>query len=254
MAVYRMTLEYDGSGWHGWQFQPGAPTIQEAVEAALATALGGEEVAVIGSGRTDAGVHAEGQVAHFCPAGDINVNLLLVQLNGILPRSIAVLDISRAADDFHARYGAHRRCYRYRVSTLPVALERHRRVFLRGDPDFQVMNRAAERLLGIQECSAFCRTASATSNRVCNIMKASWIQASRPGHWDFEIAANRFLHGMVRAVVGTLLEIGSGKRPEGDLARILASADRREAGPAAPAKGLSLREVAYSTDNDSGTG
>jgi tRNA pseudouridine38-40 synthase len=253
MAVYRMTIEYDGSGWHGWQIQAGVPTIQEAIEGALATALR-VRTPVVGSGRTDAGVHAEGQVAHFQTAVSVDSHLLLGRLNGILPRSIAVLDLTETSDEFHARYRAVRRSYRYRVSTRAIAVGRHNRVHLRYEPDFQAMNRAAGDLIGIHECSALCRTASETVNRTCHIGSAKWEQQERPGHWDFTIVADRFLHGMVRAVVGTLLEIGSGKRPEEDLPRILHTRERTEAGPAAPAMGLALYEVAYPEDIPSGTG
>ena len=248
MAIYRLTIEYDGTGWHGWQNQAGVPTIQEAVEHALATALR-TQIPVVGSGRTDAGVHASGQVAHFSFDGHVDVDRLRGQLNGILPRSIAVRSIAGARADFHARYMAVLRTYRYRISSVPLALERNSRVLVRPAPDIDRMNRAAASILGTHDFSAFCRTSSQTTNRICELQTASWERfPGTEGAWDFVVAADRFLHGMVRALVGTLLEIGAGKRKEGDIPRILASADRREAGPAAPARGLVLYRVAYPED------
>ncbi|MBO6575414.1 MAG: tRNA pseudouridine(38-40) synthase TruA [Rhodothermales bacterium] len=242
--VYRLTIEYDGSGWHGWQVQAGVPTIQEALEAALATALR-TRVPVTGSGRTDAGVHATGQVAHFETTGPVDPDRLMGNLNGLLPRSIAVRDIAGAHPDFHARYSAVLRSYRYRISTLPIALSRTSRVFVRPAPDIARMNQAAADLITRDDYSSFCRTSSETTNRVCAVSRAGWESAAEPGAFDFVVSADRFLHGMVRALVGTLLEIGAGKRPVDDVPRVLAARDRRVAGPAAPAYGLSLETVHY---------
>ncbi|MFT4605196.1 MAG: tRNA pseudouridine38-40 synthase [Rhodothermales bacterium] len=244
MGRYRATVEYDGTGWHGWQSQPGAPTIQETLEDALATALR-TRVSVVGSGRTDAGVHATGQVVHFDLDGDLDTERLHGQLQGLLPRSIAVRDVCRAHAEFHARYDATLRTYHYRVSEHPIAIGRSTRVHLQSTPDWELMNRSAMSLLGEANFSAFCRTASATPNRVCKVSIATWERMSDDGHWRFVVSADRFLHGMVRAFVGTLLEIGSGKRGQDDLVRVLESRDRREAGSAAPARGLTLARVDY---------
>ena len=247
MAVYRLTVEYDGGGWHGWQTQSGMPTIQEALEDALATALR-TRVGVVGSGRTDAGVHAAGQVAHFSFEGAIDPRRLQAQLNGILPRSVAVHGLVSAPEGFHARYSAVRRTYRYRTSVQPRALERHSRLHLLPAPDFEAMNRAAEHLLGEHDFSAFCRVASETENRRCRVSHAAWEKASLEGDWDFVVTADRFLHGMVRTIVGTLLEIGRNKRESGDPIRLLQEGDRTKAGPAAPAKALVLWAVEYPTE------
>lgn len=242
-----MTIEYDGSGWHGWQTQPGVPTVQQALEEALATALR-VPVSIVGSGRTDAGVHARGQVAHFVTDQTPDPFRLLGALNGLLPDSVAVLDLETARDDFHARYDARRRRYGYYVSTAPRALDRTWRVPVRPAPDFDRMNEAVGALRGTHDFDAFCRTASATANRVCTVHAAAWQPERRSGDWVFDIEADRFLHGMVRAIVGTLLEIGRGSRPASDIADIMASRDRRRAGPAARPGGLVLEAVQYGSE------
>lgn len=239
-----MTIEYDGTDWHGWQIQADRPTIQKAVEDALETVLR-TRPALVGSGRTDAGVHARGQVAHFTTDVDFEPFRLQGSLNGILPATIAVRDLDVAPDSFHARYDARLRRYAYYVATEPRALDRAWRVPVRPTPDFERMNAAALALLGTHDFDAFCRAASETENRVCTVERAAWMAEARAGDWRFEIAADRFLHGMVRAIVGTLFEIGRGQRPASDIPGILESRDRRLAGPAADARGLVLESVSY---------
>ena len=243
---YRMLIEYDGADFHGWQVQPKLPTIQEAIERALATALR-HGVEVTGSGRTDAGVHARGQVAHFDSEIELDPFRLKGSLNGILPPTIAVRNLEKTHASFHARYDARWRRYHYYINTCKSPLSRAHRSFVKPAPDFALMNEAAKILLGEHDFSTFCRTKSETKNRICSIQEAEWTKECFSGHWVFAITANRFLHGMVRAIVGTLLSVGHGKIPPEALKKIMATRDRTNAGPAAPAHGLVLENVQYDT-------
>ena len=203
------------------------------------------KVGISGSGRTDAGVHARGQVAHFDLPEPVDIPKLRRSLNGVLPRQISVLNLKETHDEFHARYDARMRRYFYHISTEKHPLSVKSRYIIRFIPDFDVMNRAAGQLLGTYDCSAFCRVQSETINRVCTIREACWEKETYAGDWVFKISADRFLHGMVRTIVGTLLEVGGGKRNVDDIAALLDSRDRTLAGPAAPPHGLVLETVAY---------
>ena len=248
MPVYALLLEYDGAEFHGWQRQENHPTIQQTLQHALQIFLRCPRIPITGSGRTDTGVHARGQVAHFT-CDEIPQDLaqrMVHALNGLLPASIAIHAVTKMPDNFHARYDARLRTYHYHISTTPLALERNRRLYVANHLDFEQMNQASRLLIGTKHFGAFCRTQSATINRICTVSTAQWDLEAPLGYWKFVIEADRFLHGMVRSLAGTLMEIGRGYRSAQDLDRILESQDRREAGAAAPAHALVLDRVLYS--------
>lgn len=241
---YKMHIEYDGSAFHGWQIQPGVPTVQDSIEHALSIALK-MKPDVTGSGRTDAGVHARGQIAHFDVETPVDPFKLKASLNGLLPDGIGILRLEETDSTFHARYDAYQRRYHYYLTSEKHPLSSRHRAFVRPAPDFNAMNDAAKHLLGSFNYSAFCKIKSETKNRICNVQEAKWIKEIYQGDWYFRIVADRFLHGMVRAITGTLLEVGHGKRSIDSIPDLLKSEDRTLAGPAAPAHGLVLEEVLY---------
>ncbi|MCY4172419.1 MAG: tRNA pseudouridine(38-40) synthase TruA [Bacteroidetes bacterium] len=249
MATYALLIEYDGAEYSGWQRQNFHPTIQSTIEESLRIFLRNDRLQITGAGRTDAGVHARGQVAHFrCePIPQDLLKRLIHGLNGLLPKSIAIRAAVKTQNEFHARFDAIQRSYHYLISCEPFALQRTHRLLIRSDLDFERMNCAAQLLVGSQHFGAFCRTNSSTTNRICNITRALWEQEALPHHWTFIIDADRFLHGMVRSIVGTLLEIGQQKMPLETLQEIISQQDRRNAGHAAPPHALILDQVTYPT-------
>jgi tRNA pseudouridine38-40 synthase len=239
---YFITFTYNGSSFHGSQTQPNGNTVQAEMEAAFATILR-QAVPLTFAGRTDAGVHAEKMVAHFDWATHLPVNLG-ARLNNLLPPSIAVRDIRPVTDEAHARFDALSRTYHYRITTRkdPFLCVTHTRV--KEGLDFNAMNSAARLLLGKQDFASFCRVHTDVKTTICDVQEARWVQES-DSEACFIITADRFLRNMVRAVVGTLFEIGRGKMTEQQLADIIAAHDRCKAGHSAPAEGLSLVEIIY---------
>ena len=244
MPLYRVTLSYDGTQYLGWQIQPQGETIQSRLQAALET-IEGKPVKVVGAGRTDAGVHAWGQVAHFPLETDVPPSGLLKGLNSILPADIRVLEAELAPEDFHARYSARSKTYQYFLDLSPVAAPFRARYTLHHPRslDRTAMSSAAERFLGQRDFEAF-RASSCeakTTERECT--------ASR--FFDdgkelvYQVAANGFLHHMVRNIMGTLLEVGRGKLTADDIDGLFAARDRTRSGPTAPARGLHLIRVSY---------
>ena len=242
---YFLRFAYDGTAFHGSQRQPNGITVQETMEQALAMIFR-EEVPLTFAGRTDAGVHAREMYAHF----DINdnqssiVNNLKFRLNGILPDSIAIYDIFRVTDDAHARFSAKRRTYEYHVIDhkdpflLPYATR------LRTPIDFVAMNEAARHLIGRQDFASFCRTHTDVKTTICDLTQAEWKELGN-GHAVFTISADRFLRNMVRAVVGTLFQVGIGKITKEQFAEVIAQHNRCSAGDSAPAQGLYLTHIEY---------
>ena len=239
---YFITFSYNGTDFHGSQTQPNGNTVQAEMEAAVATILR-LPVALTFAGRTDAGVHAEKMVAHFDVDKELPANFG-ARLNNLLPASIAISDLQRVQDDAHARFDAVERTYYYRVTTRkdPFIYINHTRV-AKG-LDFDAMNSAARWLLGKQDFASFCRTHTDVKTTICDVKEARWTQESKT-EYTFIITADRFLRNMVRAVVGTLFEVGKDKMTEEQFKAVIAAQDRCQAGHSAPAEGLSLVEIIY---------
>lgn len=248
MRNIRLLLEYDGTNYHGWQRQKNALSLQEVVETALAK-LTGEPIKLLGSGRTDAGVHARGQVANFHTSSHIPLKAFHAGLNSLLPRDIAVLDAAEAQANFHARKSARAKTYEYLILNRkePSPLNRRYAWLVKHPLDLEAMDRAAAVLPGEHDFTAFRASGGSPGHAVREVLQAAWQQGAE-GRLRFTITANGFLRGMVRSLVGTMVEIGQGKRPPEDLAGLLVSGDRQQAGPTAPAQGLFLVEVVYGNE------
>ncbi|TBN00439.1 tRNA pseudouridine(38-40) synthase TruA [Hyunsoonleella flava] len=239
---YFIELSYNGTAYHGWQIQPKAITVQEVLEDALSTVLN-EKIAVVGAGRTDAGVHAKQMFAHFDTEATFTETDLVYKLNSFLPFNIAVAAIFKVQPEAHARFDAIRRSYLYRVGFKKNVFA-HRNAYLLKQPlDMEAMNAAAKILFEYKDFQCFSKTHTDVKTYYCDIMKAKWFL--RDDELHFTITADRFLRNMVRAIVGTMINIGLGKISLDDFRAIIASKDRSEAGYSVPAHGLYLTEVAY---------
>lgn len=240
---YFIELSYKGTNYHGWQLQPNAITIQEVLTKAFTTIFR-IPVELVGAGRTDTGVHAAQLFAHFDIDSELNVTDIIYKVNALLPNDIVVLNLIKTSDNAHARFDAVSRTYEYRI-------------FLGRDPfltetSFQIINKlipvdklnvAASILLSYTNFKCFSRSNTDVKTYNCNILRAEWILTNK--QLVFHISANRFLRNMVRAIVGTMLEVGSGKTSIEDFKKIIESQDRRNAGPSAPPQGLFLTGVSY---------
>lgn len=244
MTTFKLILEYDGAAYCGWQRQAREPTIQEALESAIER-ISQVPTAVIGAGRTDAGVHALGQVASFHSDRGLPPEEWKRALNGVLPQDICVRSVEAVADDFHARYSARAKRYAYRILNRPErsALERDRLWHLAKPLDIEAMRVAAEPLVGPHDFSSFQGSPTDTENPVCHVTILE--VESRGDVVQVQVEADRFLKQMVRAIVGTLAEVGLGKRTPQDMKEILVARDRRAAGYTAPPHGLYLISVRY---------
>jgi len=247
MPTVKLILEYDGSGYAGWQRQPDQPTIQEAVETALFQ-LTQETVSVIGAGRTDSGVHALGQAASFRIERQWTPREWLRGLNARLPEDIAVRSAAIAPDDFHARYSALGKLYEYRILNRGdrPAIDRAHLWHVHKPLDESAMKHAATHLIGSHDFSSFEGTLTDNEDPICDLRQLSI--EKRGDMMTFHAYADRFLKHMVRAIVGTLVEVGHGKRTPDALAAILGARDRTAAGRTAPPHGLFLVRVDYDAD------
>ena len=239
---YFIELSYKGTNYHGWQIQPDASSVQEEITKALATILQ-EKILLVGAGRTDAGVHASQMFAHVDTVKKLTDDYVH-KLNAILPNDIVIKSIKEVSDDTHARFDAVSRTYEYRILLgrdpflLDITWQLHQK-----NLQIEKMNEAANLLFKYEDFESFSKVKTDVNTFNCTIMKAVWTLEDK--HLIFHIKANRFLRNMVRAIVGTLIEVGLGKKTVEDFRKIIESKKRSEAGLSVPAKGLFLTEVCY---------
>ncbi|MCD8296516.1 MAG: tRNA pseudouridine(38-40) synthase TruA [Prevotella sp.] len=243
MSRYFIYMKYDGTGYHGWQVQPNSVTVQEELQKVLSVLLR-EDVQVAGAGRTDTGVHARMMVSHFDTTQKVDNAQLAYKLNRMLPKDISVDKVVPVDNDKHARFSALSRTYHYYVHL-------HKDPFLRAYSyelpyiiDFTKMNEAAELLLRYNDFSSFCKSNSDAKTMLCNVTVARWVRDSENA-WHFEITANRFLRNMVRAIVGTLLDVGRGRIDIDTFKKIVVGGNRSDAGESVPGNALFLENIEY---------
>lgn len=248
MRTILLTIEYDGTRYTGWQFQTNGPSVQGVVEAALTQILG-EPVRVHSSGRTDAGVHARGMMAHFRTEAQLPLLAFRDGTNRFLPMDVAIRKVREVSADFHARYSANGKWYRYTICRTATRspLTNHMSWHLRCDLDLQAMRAAADLLVGEHDFQAFRTSGCVAQTTVRKIYSIDFVEEGDLLHLDF--TGSGFLRHMVRLLTGTLIEVGRGKRLLNDVSRLLAGDTAVPCGPTAPAKGLCLQEVWYNFDS-----
>tara|TARA_X000000950_G_C13911644_1_gene659206 strand:- start:3810 stop:4568 length:759 start_codon:yes stop_codon:yes gene_type:complete len=238
---YFVFFAYNGAGYHGWQSQPNALTVQQEMEQAFETLLQ-EPIALTAAGRTDAGVHASFMVAHFDTSNSLPENLCFL-LNQYLSNAISINRIQNVSDSAHARFDALSRTYQYTISSVKNPFRYPYQYYIKGSLDLAQMNASAALLLEYEDFECFSKVNTDVKTFMCQIEKAHW--ESLENQYIFTIKANRFLRNMVRAIVGTLIEIGQGKRTLDSLHKTLRSKDRSQAGYSVPAHALFLTDIEY---------
>lgn len=242
MNNYKLILQYDGSKYSGWQVQENSRTIQQEIINAIKIILK-EEVNLIGSGRTDAGVHALGQVANFRIAKELDLHKFKFSLNSVLPKDISVISIEKVQESFHARFDAKKRTYIYLISQLKSPFFYNYSFFYPHKIDVVRLNELSKVFIGRKNFAAFCKKKSEVENKFCDVTEIFWTNQFEL--IVFKISADRFLHGMVRAIVGTLLKALKQENSESFIQKVFKSENREFAGEAVPAKGLFLYKVEY---------
>lgn len=243
MKRYFIDLSFDGTNYHGWQIQPNGMSVQERLQQAVSTILR-IPVEVTGAGRTDAGVHARQMVAHFDVEQPLDAHQLAYKLNRLLPRDISIANIWEVSQDMHARFSATARTYHYYIHTSKDPFLRHFSFEMHYDLDFEKMNEAAATLLEYDDFAAFCKSHTDVKTTLCKVTRAEWVQVS-DHQWYFVITANRFLRNMVRAVTGTLIDVGRGRITVDDFRAVVESRRRTDAGESMPPHALFLERVSY---------
>jgi tRNA pseudouridine38-40 synthase len=244
MQRYFFELSYNGSSFHGWQRQPNAPSVQEEIETRLSQLHSNKTIAVVGCGRTDTGVHAKHYILHVDLPVISDVNQFLFKLNKMLPASIAVHAIRAVTENDHARFSAIQRTYRYFIHTKKDPFLADASWYLNQSFDLEKMNQAAQFLHGKQDFTSLSKLHTDAKTNICDVRAAKWIQTDEHSFY-FEIVADRFLRNMVRATVGTLVDVGFGKLNAEDVPKILAAMDRQAASTSVPAHALYLWKIEY---------
>ena len=239
---YFIEIAYNGKNYHGWQVQPNAITVQEVLDNTLSTLLR-KEIKVTGAGRTDAGVHAKQMFAHFDYEEINDFSSFIFRINSFLPKDISIQDIFEVNEEAHTRFDASRREYEYVISLQKNPFSEGISYLIHQKPDVSLMNEAAKILLNYKDFQCFSRTNTDVKTYYCSINEAYWKEEN--SQLIFTISADRFLRNMVRAIVGTLLNIGFGKTSLQDFHEIIKSKDRTKAGASAPAHGLFLTKIEY---------
>lgn len=244
MRRYFVELSYNGSTFFGWQRQPNQISVQEEIENALTKLNSNSPIQVVGCGRTDTGVHAHHYVLHVDLNEIKDCENFIFKLNRILPESIAIHSMKPVASDFHARFDATSRTYRYFIHQKKDPFKQSDSWYLKQNIDFEAMNIAGQLLLGMKDFTSFSKLNTDVKTNICTVTNAKWVAVDENNYY-FEITADRFLRNMVRATVGTLLEVGLGKATPESIITILEAKDRGAAAVSVPAHGLFLWEVVY---------
>ena len=242
MRNIKLEIEYDGNNFHGWQIQPDLRTVQEEIQDKLETILG-EKINLVSAGRTDVGVHALGQVANFKTASGLDQRSIINGLNGLLPDDVVIKKTEEVDLDFNSRYDAKSRLYKYRIYSGKTAILRSYVWEVFYSLDLEDIVKATQRTEGRHDFSSFCVAESSKANNICQVFSADWEKSG--DELIFEIEGDRFLHTMVRSLVGTLVEVGRKYFSVSDFITIMEAKDRKKVGPTAPACGLYLMEVKY---------
>lgn len=239
---YFIELSYNGTNFHGWQIQPNAVTVQSVLNSCLSILLK-EEISCVGAGRTDTGVHAKQMIAHFDYDKVFNIQELVLKLNAFLPNDIAIHSIRKVNSDAHARFDAKKRTYIYKITSSKNVFEFDRSYFYKNYLDLELMNAACLIMMNYSDFESFSKTNSDVKTFICSITEAVWIKSKNC--IQFKISADRFLRNMVRAIVGTMIHIGTKKTSLKEFEKIIQSKDRSLAGPSAPPRGLYLTQIQY---------
>lgn len=242
MPQYKISIEFEGTRYSGWQKQPNSNTVEEEIESGLSRILP-QPVDVIGQGRTDSGVHAEEQVAHFYHSDELDPDKVLYALLGVLPHDIAVWNMQEVADDFHARFDATARRYRYQIIRRPAPLLRSFSEMVLDDLDLDAMHHCAQKIKGTHNFDSFTKPDNENPDSVCNVMHSSFTEDEYL--LCYHIEANRFVHHMVRRLVGTMIEVGKGKRTVENFVDMIEKPSKQKNGHGAAAQGLILEKVKY---------